>query len=42
MLMTQKCVCMMICVCVCMCVKQRHVSPIKPVVLSGAEGGSEA
>lgn len=25
-----------------MCVKQRHVSPVKAVVLSGAEGGSEA
>lgn len=28
--------------CVVQCVKQRHVSPVKAVALSGAEGGSEA
>lgn len=39
--MTQRCV-SVICVCVCMCVKQRHVSPLKAAVLSGAERGSEA
>lgn len=39
--LTQGCV-YVICLCVCMCVKQRHVSPAKAVVLSGAEGGSEA
>lgn len=41
MCMTQRCV-FVICVCVCMYVKQRHMSPVKAVVLSGAEGGSEA
>jgi len=39
--MSQKCV-YVICECVCLCVKQRHVSPVKAVVLSGTEGGSEA
>lgn len=37
--MTQRCVCMWFAY---VCVKQRHVSPVKAVMLSGTEGGSEA